>query len=112
MILVWSLIALVISGGVYLHIDKGIITVAVLVFGVIGNAFAGLASIVAMVPIIGPLLVKVLSLPIFWVLNSLGYFVSAVAIKKGYKKEVVNYRIVTMVFLIGFAVGFVIAKLL
>jgi len=35
-----------------------------------------------------------------------------VAIKRGYKKEVINYRFVTMVFLTGFAVGFIIAKLL
>ena len=111
-IIVWLLILLLIAGGIYLHIDKGIITVAVIVLGFISNAFAGLASIVSMVPIIGPLIVKVLSLPVFWLLNSMGYFVSAVAIKKGYKREVINYRIITVFFLLGFAVGFVIAKLL
>jgi len=110
-IAVWALIIVLIVGGVHLHVDKGLITVAVLFFGVISNAFAGLASMVSMVPIIGPLIVKVLSLPVFWVLNSLGYFVSAIAIKKGYKREVINYRIITMFFLIGFATGFVIAKL-
>lgn len=106
------LILIVIGGGVYLHIDKGIITVAVLVFGVIGNAFAGLAALLSMIPVIGPLLIKVLSLPLFWLLNSLGYFVSAVAIKRGYKTEIINYRVITMIFLIGFAAGFVIAKLI
>lgn len=111
-IIVWSLIILLINVGVYLHIDKGIITVAVVVFGILGNAFAGLAAIISMVPIIGPLLIKVLSLPLFWLLNSMGYFVSAVAIKRGHKKEILNYRVITIVFLVGFAVGFIIAKLI
>ena len=100
-----------ILGGIYLHIDKGIITVIVLVLGVIGNAFTGLMTVIAIVPIVGPLVVKVLSLPIFWLLNSLGYFVSVAAIKKGFKREVINYRIITIFFLIGFAFGFIIAKL-
>jgi len=52
-ILVWVLISALVGGGIYLHIDKGIITVAVVVFGIIGNAFAGIAAIVSVVPIIG-----------------------------------------------------------
>ncbi len=110
-ITIWTIIALLILGGIYLHIDKGIITVIVLVLGVIGNAFTGLMTVIAIVPIVGPLVVKVLSLPIFWLLNSLGYFVSVAAIKKGFKREVINYRIITIFFLIGFAFGFIIAKL-
>ncbi len=111
-ILVWVLISVVIIGGIYLHIDKGIITVSVLIFGLIGNAFAGLAAILSVIPVIGPLLIKILSLPIFWLLNSMGYFVSAVAIKRGHKKDILNYRVITMIFLLGFAVGFIIAKLI
>jgi len=57
-------------------------------------------------------LIKIFSLPIFWLLNSMGYFVSAVAIKRGHKKEILNYRVITTIFLIGFALGFIIAKLI
>lgn len=85
---------------------------AVVIFGIIANAFSGLAGVIAMVPVIGPLVVKVLSLPVFWLINAMGYFVSAMAIKKGYGRDIVSYRLVTVIFLLGFAVGFIVAKIL
>ena len=98
--------------GLYLNIDKDIIAVSVVIFGIIANAFAGIAGIIAMVPFVGPLIIKVLSLPVFWLLNAMGYYISVIAIKKGYGRDVVSYRMVTVIFLVGFAVGFIIAKLL
>lgn len=112
MFVIWSVIITLIAIGFYFKIDKEIITVLVVVLGVLGNAFIGLAALISMIPVLGPLIVKVLSLPIFWLLNSLGYFVSVLAIKKGYKRNVINFRIITIVFLIGFAIGFIIAKLI
>lgn len=108
----WSIIVLAVALGLYLHIDKGIITVAVVIFGIIANAFAGVAGLITMIPVVGPLIVKVLSLPVFWLLNAMGYYVSVIAIKRGYGRDVVSYRMVTVIFLVGFAVGFIIAKLL
>lgn len=108
----WSIIILAIALGFCLNIDKEIIAVAVVIFGIIANAFAGITGLVAMVPFIGPLIVKVLSLPVFWLLNALGYYISVIAIKKGYGRDVVSYRMITVIFLVGFAVGFIIAKLL
>ena len=35
----------------------------------------------------GPFLIKIVTIPIFWILNALGYIISAVAIKKGYATE-------------------------
>jgi hypothetical protein len=94
-----------------LHIDKDIIAVFVVVFGVIANAFSGLIALIGAIPVVGPIIVKVLTMPILWILNAIGYYVSVIAIKKGYKKEVLNYRFITIIFLIGFAIGFVIARL-
>ncbi|HDP67981.1 MAG TPA: hypothetical protein ENN20_05690 [Candidatus Marinimicrobia bacterium] len=111
-IITWTIIILAIVLGIVFHIDKEIIAVAVVIFGIIANAFAGLAGVIAMVPFVGPLLVKVFSLPIFWLFNALGYLVSVIAIKKGYGRDVVSYRMVTVIFLIGFAVGFIAAKLI
>ncbi|MFQ5582914.1 MAG: hypothetical protein ACE5GL_00580 [Calditrichia bacterium] len=53
-----------------------------------------------------------LALPIFWILNSIGYFLSIIAIKRGYSKTVLDYRVLTVVFLVGVAIGFVIGKLI
>lgn len=108
----WTIIILAVVLGLYLKIDKEIIAVSVVIFGIIANAFAGLAGFIALIPFIGPLIVKVLSLPIFWLLNALGYYISVIAIKKGYGRDVVSYRMITIFFLIGFAVGFIIAKLI
>jgi len=111
-IITWLIIFVAITLGLFLNIDKEIITVAVVIFGIIANAFTGLAGIIAMVPFIGPLIIKVLSLPVFWLLNAMGYYISVIAIKKGYGRDVVSYRMVTVIFLVGFAFGFIIAKLL
>jgi hypothetical protein len=64
------------------------------------------------VPIIGPLLVKVLSLSIIWLLNAVGYLVSYVAIKRGYSKDVLTYRAVTISLITGIVIGFILANLL
>jgi len=103
---------LAIAIGLCFNIDRKIIAVLVLVFGILSNAFAGLAALVVTIPIFGPIIVKVLSLPVFWLLNALGYYVSLIAIKKGYKRDVINYRVITIIFLIGFAIGFVIARII
>jgi len=112
MVVTWLVIILAIVLGLLFKINKEIIAVAVVIFGIIANAFTGLAAIIAMVPVVGPLLIKVLSLPLFWLLNALGYFVSVIAIRKGFGRDIVNYRIITVIFLIGFAVGFILAKLI
>jgi hypothetical protein len=112
LLITWAIIIIAVIVGIHFRVDKGIIVVLVMIFGLFAEAFSGLIALLATVPVIGPIVAKVLTLPIFWIFNALGYFVSLVAIKRGYKKEVINYRFVTMVFLTGFAVGFIIAKLL
>lgn len=111
-ILIWIAILIFIELGLQFGLDKKIIAVFAVIFGILGNAFAGLIAIIALVPIIGPLIVKVLSLPVFWLLNAIGYYVSVVAIKKGYSKNVINYRVITIIFLLGFTFGYLIAKLI
>ncbi|HGY56452.1 MAG TPA: hypothetical protein ENK44_12150, partial [Caldithrix abyssi] len=76
------------------------------------QAFVGLLNIIGLVPIIGPIIAKVLALPFFWLINALGYFVSILAIKRGYTKEVVNYRILTVVLLVGIVIGFILGKII
>lgn len=93
------------------EVDKAVIGGVVVIFGLITQAFLGLISIIALIPFIGPIIAKLLALPIFWMINALGYFVSIVAIKKGFSKEVLNYRVLTIVLLIGIVIGYIIGKL-
>ena len=94
------------------HVNTGVIAGSVVVVGLISNAFAWLLGIVALVPLIGPLIVKILSIGFIWLLNAIGYLVSYVAIKRGYSQDVLTYRGVTIALIIGIVIGFVLGKLL
>ena len=110
-IAVWIIIGVFVTVALHYEIDKSVIGVVVVIFGLITQAFVGLVSIVALVPFIGPIVAKLLALPIFWMINALGYFASIVAIKKGYSKDILNYRVLTIVLLIGIVMGYIIGKL-
>jgi len=111
-ILTWALIIILVLIGLYLNVDKAVIGGAIVIIGIISQAFVGLLNIIGLIPIIGPIVAKVLALPFFWLINALGYFVSIVAIKRGYTKDVVNYRILTVVFLTGIVFGFILGKII
>lgn len=111
-ILLWIIIALMVVLGIKLGVDEKVIGIAVTVFGFLTNAFAGLLTLIAFVPIIGPLIVKVITLPIFWIINGLGYWLSVFAIKRGYTKEVLNYRVLTAIFLFGIIIGFILGSII
>jgi hypothetical protein len=93
------------------HIDGSVIAGSVVVVGLVTNAFAWLLGLIGMVPLIGPLIVKVLSLGFVWLLNAVGYLVSFIAIRRGYSKDVLTYRGLTVAVILGIVIGFVIGRL-
>ncbi|MDP6790037.1 MAG: hypothetical protein QF845_05870 [Candidatus Marinimicrobia bacterium] len=109
---IWLGIALVIAVSLKLGIDEKIIVFVTIILGVFTQAFVGLGGLIAAVPIIGPIIVKVLTIPFFWLINALGYFVGAVAIKKGYTSEFTKTRILTLALLIGIIIGYVLGHLI
>ena len=111
-ILTWVIIVTFIVVAIHYNVDKSVIGGSVVIFGIISQAFVGLLNIIGLVPLIGPFVAKILALPLFWLINALGYFVSILAIKRGYSKEVVNYRILTVVLLTGIVIGFVLGKII
>lgn len=111
-LLLWIIIFIIIALGLQLGIDRRIIGLAVALFGFLTNAFAGLMTLIALIPFVGPLIIKVISLPLFWILNGIGYILSAFAVKRGYAREILNYRVLTVVFLLGVVVGFILGSVL
>jgi len=111
-IVIWIVIALIILAGIHFEIDETIIGGVVVIFGLLTQAFVGLIGIISLIPIIGPLIAKILALPVFWLINALGYFISIIAIKRGYSKDVINYRVLTVVLLVGIVIGFILGKIL
>lgn len=83
------------------------VTAGALLLGAASHALVWLLGIIAMVPLIGPLIVKILSLSFIWLLNAIGYLVSYVAIKRGYSKDVLTYRAVTIALITGIVIGYV-----
>ncbi|HSG92069.1 MAG TPA: hypothetical protein VK999_00050 [Methylotenera sp.] len=87
--------------------DVKAVTAGVLLFGMVSNVFAWVVGIIGLVPFVGPLIVKVLSLSFIWLLNAIGYLVAYVAIKRGYSKDVLTYRAVTIALITGIVIGYV-----
>jgi len=94
----WILAILTISIALYYGVDKKIILFATFVISIFTQIFVGLGALIGMIPLIGPLIIKAISIPVFWFLNAMGYVVSGVAIKKGYATELAKSRIVTLGF--------------
>jgi hypothetical protein len=58
------------------------------------------------------MIAQILSLPFIWILNGIGYLVSLVAIKRGYSKDVINYRMATATLIVGIIIGYIIGKVI
>ena len=66
---------------------------------------------IAKIPFFGPFLLKVVSIPVFYSLNALGWVVSAIAIKKGYVNELSKSRTVTFALLVGIIIGYILGNI-
>ena len=93
-------------------LDIRAITIITLLLGYITNVFVGLTTLVGLVPVIGPLIVNVFTIPFFWLLNGMGYLTSAYAIKKGYGRDIMSHRLITIVLLIGIVLGYILGHLI
>ncbi len=111
-LILWALILVAIIIALALGIDKKILLIATVILGLFTHVFSGLGAIISMIPWVGPLIVKVFTIPFFWLLNAMGYFVSIIAIKKGYTKEVTSSRVLTIALLVGIVVGYILGNLI
>ncbi len=107
-------VILILSALVYIgyryHIDHKVILGSTVLIGLLSGAFAWLVGIIGLIPFIGPIIVKVLSIGFIWLLNAVGYVISFVAIKRGYSKDVLTYRGLTISLIIGIVIGYIIAQ--
>ena len=111
-ILLFTMIYLAFSYGKQYGINERIIILATLVLGVFTQIFTGITSLIAIIPFFGPFILKVISIPIFYFLNALGWVVSAIAIKKGYVNELSRSRTVTFALLVGIIIGYILGNII
>jgi len=109
LLLATALVALI-AIGIYLDWDARVLTGVALLVGLVSGLFVWLIGVIGLVPLIGPMIVKVLSLSFIWLLNALGYLVSYIAIRRGYSRDVLTYRGLTMALLIGIFIGYIVAQ--
>ena len=111
-VIIWLIIGGLIFTASYFGIDKKLILFTAFIVSVFTEIFAGIGILVAAIPVIGPMIIKIVSIPIFWILNALGTLVSGIAIKKGYATELAKGRIMTLALLIGMIIGYIIGNLI
>jgi len=115
-ILFWiSLLFLIVSAMVYgpeYGINQRIVVLITLVLGIFTQIFSGITSLIALIPFFGPFIIKVISIPIFYILNAVGWVVSGIAIKKGYANELSKSRTVTLALLIGIIIGYILGNII
>ncbi|TET44109.1 hypothetical protein E3J62_11310 [candidate division TA06 bacterium] len=110
--LIWSIIAGIIVVSIFLRWDKKVVAAVVIVFGLATQAFGGAIALIGAVPIIGPLIVKAITLPFILVVNGIGYLVTFFALRRGYKIDVMKSRVLISSFLVGVILGFVLGRLI
>ena len=110
--LIWMIAGGLIFSASYYGIDKKLIVFTAFIIGVFTEIFAGIGILVATIPVVGPMIIKIVSIPVFWILNALGTLVSGIAIKKGYATELAKGRIMTLALLIGMIIGYIIGNLI
>ena len=110
-LLIWTILFSSMVIAITYGVDKKFVVFITLILGLFTQIFSGFGALVTTIPLVGPLIIKVFTLPFFWVLNALGYFVSVIAIKKGYKKEVASSRVLTIALLLGIIVGYVLGHI-
>ena len=110
MLPVFLILAALIYVGYRYHIDHKVILGSTVLIGLLSGAFAWVVGIIGLIPFIGPLLVKILSIGFIWLLNAVGYLISYLAIKRGYSKDVLTYRGLTISLITGIVIGYIIAQ--
>ena len=91
----------------HFQLDVRLIAIITIIIGYMTNFFSILLLIIGVIPIIGPIIVKILTLPVFWIINGLSYFTSAYAIQKGYGKIIFKQRMLIIILLCGMVLGYV-----
>ena len=110
--ILFSLIGAALVYGPEYGINQRVVVFITLVLGIFTQVFTGITSLIALIPFFGPFILKVISIPIFYILNAVGWIVSGIAIKKGYVNELSKSRTVTLALLIGIIIGYILGNLI
>ena len=110
-IIFWILLTTAFICSTNYGIDKKVIVFIAFVISVFTEVFVGLSALIATIPVVGPMIIKIVTIPVFWIFNAMGTLVSGLAIKKGYATELARGRVLTLALLVGTILGYIIGNL-
>ena len=111
-IIFWMVLSTIFVFSINYGIDKKVIVFIAFIISVFTEVFVGLSVFIAAIPIVGPMIIKIVTIPVFWIFNAMGTLVSGLAIKKGYATELARGRILTLALLIGMIIGYIIGNII
>jgi hypothetical protein len=114
-LLFWTVLLLLVGLGYALKLDRHLVAALAILWGLVTPiftaAFAFLVGILGATPILGPVLVKVITLPIVLLIQGLAFIASLVGVKLGHGRKVFEARVAATILLIGVVIGYILGKL-
>ena len=112
-VLILFLVAgVIITLGIFFRWDKRIIGGGVFLFGLVSQGWSSLVSLLSGIPVVGHVIVRFLALPLLFLVNGIGNLLAFLAIKMGYKKEIIDTKLLAWTFAGGLLIGFIIGGLI
>lgn len=102
----------IIALGAFFRWDKRIIGGGVFLFGLVSQGWSSLVSLLSGIPLVGNVLIRFLALPLLFLVNGIGNLLAFLAIKMGYKKEIMDTKLLAWTFASGLLIGFIIGGLI
>ncbi len=113
-VIFWSILALMLAIGWAFHLDNHILAAMAILWGlgtqIFVAAFALLVSTLGTVPVLGPLVVKVITLPVVLTINGMAFIASLVGVKIGHKRRVFESRVAATILVFGILIGYILGK--
>lgn len=111
-IIVWAVIAAFIVFGSILHLSRELLAVVLLLGGLFTQAFTFIISVIAMVPLVGPIVVGILTWPVLFIIKGATFIMTYFAIRRGYGRDIIKANVLASTFFVGIILGFILAKVI
>lgn len=114
-ILLWLVLILFVAVGMQQHWKGSVIAATAMLWGLVthifGVVFAATLTWVGAFPIAGPIIVKVLTWPLFLLINGAAFFTSLIGVNIGKGQKVFEAKVAATILMAGVLIGFLLGKL-
>ena len=114
LLIFWTILAIAGSLCWVLGLDKKILAVSIVTYGLItqifGTILGAIGAWITAIPGVGPLMIKVIMWPVFFLINALAYLVTLLKIKKHKPSSQLTTQAMATVLTIGILIGYILSK--